>query len=30
MMLTQCDCAKWSTSVILVENPLSGDLIVRL
>ena len=29
-MLAQCGWAKWSASVILVENPLSGDLVVRL
>ena len=30
VMLAQCGRAKWSASVILVENPLSGDLVVRL
>ena len=29
-MLAQCGWAKLSASVILVENPLSGDLVVRL
>ena len=30
VMLAQCGWAKWSARVILVENPLSGDLVVRL
>ena len=30
VMLAQCGWAKWSARVILVENTLSGDLVVRL